>query len=99
MKSIITKERPENELSIVTSRDFPKEKIDDILENVKLIYQRNSFTHYVLKVKEKLEKEGKLFYISDLSKICSEHWRKMSEDKKKHIKFYTKKKKKNSKNI
>ena len=76
MKSIITKESPENELSIVTSRDFPKEKIDDILENVKLIYQRNSFTHYVLKVKEKLEKEGKLFYISDLSKICSEHWAK-----------------------
>lgn len=76
MESIITKESPENELSIVTSRDFPKEKIDDILENVKLIYQRNSFTHCVLKVKEKLEKEGKLFYISDLSKICSEHWAK-----------------------
>lgn len=79
---IITKESQEKVLFTVTSKDFIEEKIHDILEYVKLIYPRNSFTLYVLKVKEKMEKEGKIFYINDLSKICSEHWSKMSEEKK-----------------
>ena len=71
MESIIKKDSPEKDLFKATSNDYLEENIDDILESIKLDYARNCFIHYMLEVKTKLKKQGKIVYINDLTKTCS----------------------------